>query len=346
MVYSKKLLLIGFGSIGLTHFKKASKLFDDITVIDIDERKRRDVLLLGKLMGIKSRFLTDIKQIHGRELFDLIVIANWGPDHIQTYREVSNLSWSFLIEKPLVSKLKDLRELRKQSCHGKIIIANHQWLYSGFHQKVLDMQVNYDLGPLSGIQVFGGSRCLVTNGVHFLAMASQLFSHYPSSVYSIINPLKINPRGENFNYYGGVSVWNYATGGQLSVHFQLASNVSETARILFQNGFLQIEDGNMEVYAISVEDREKLAKPSWTIRPNKTSKIFSSFSYSSGRDGLDEIYRKFSENSFSLNDFDPGYHSTLGILASLHSSKEEQVVNISDFERIDDDSSQYDWKIT
>jgi len=161
-----------------------------------------------------------------------------------------------------------------------------------------------------------------------------------------MNPLKINPRGENFNYFGGVTIWNYATGGQLSVHFQLSSNVSETTRILFQNGFLQLEDGNMEVYAISVEDREKLAKPTWTIRPNRTSEIFSSFSYSSGRDGLDEIYRKFSENSFDLNDFDPGYHSTLGILASLHSSKEEQVVNISDFERIDDDNSQYDWKIT
>ena len=95
---SKKLLLIGFGSIGLTHIKKASKCFKEITVVDLDENKKQELLLLSKLLTINVKFFRSVDELAANEKFDLIVIANWGPDHMQTFKRVSMLSSNILIE--------------------------------------------------------------------------------------------------------------------------------------------------------------------------------------------------------------------------------------------------------
>jgi predicted dehydrogenase len=346
VLLNKNLLLIGFGSIGLAHFKKASNFFNDITVVDIDKTKEQEVTSIGKLMEIKTRFLRSTDQLGNHETFDLIVIANWGPDHMKTYDKVSRLSSNFLIEKPLVSSLKDLLKLKVESTKGKLIITNHQWLYSGFKERVFKLQSEFNLGSLSGVHVFGGSRCIVTNGIHFLAISSQLLNQYPFSVVSLMNSLRINPRRNDFEYYGGVAVWNYHSGPYLSVHFQLASNVSETLKILFENGYIEIIDGNMQVNSIAAEDLGKLLKPSWTFRPSVKSEVFKSFAQFNGSDGLDEIYRRFVNNAHSEHDFEPGYQATLGILAGLKSTKDGKVIRISEFEHSSDDVSELDWNIT
>jgi predicted dehydrogenase len=343
---SKRLLLIGFGSIGLTHIKKASKFYKEITVVDLIGNKKQELLLLSKLLTINVKFFRSIDELAANEKFDLIVIANWGPDHMQTFKRVSMLSSNILIEKPLVSRLSDLFILKEQSIKGKIIIANHQWNYSGFRDKVKELQNQYILGEINGAQVLGGAKCLVTNGIHYLALTSQLLEQYPKTVMCVSSSHNINPRRSDFVYYEGVSAWQYEGGQYLSIHFQNSSHVSETFRILLENGFIEVKRGKMRAHTIGIQERESISKPARTLHTTVKSQFVDAFTNENETDGLDKLYKGFLEKSYIAKDFEPGYQASLGILASLFSSKKGSQVKISNLEQADNNEASIEWNIT
>jgi predicted dehydrogenase len=342
----KRLLLIGFGSIGLTHVKKASNFFNEVTVIDLNENKEQELLLLSKLLTIDVKFFNSIDELASDEKFDLIVIANWGPDHMQTFKKVSMLSSNILIEKPLVSRLSDLLVLKEQSTKGKIIIANHQWNYSGFKDKVKELQNQYTLGKINGAQVLGGAKCLVTNGIHYLALTSHLLEQFPKTVIGVSSSHNINPRRSDFVYYEGVSAWQYEGGQYLSIHFQNSSHVSETFRILFEHGIIEVKKGKMRAHTIGNQERDSISKPARTLHPTVKSQFVDAFTNENDTDGLDKLYKGFIEKTYIVEDFEPGYQASLGILASLFSSMKGSQVKISNLEQADEDEASIEWNIT
>ena len=346
MDYTKRLLLVGMGSIGTTHFSKASRIFNHITVLDVDESKELKVQTLGESLGIKTRYVKSTDNLFDGPEFELIVLANWGPDHASTYRNISKLSNNFLIEKPLTSKIGDLLFLREEVSAGKIIITNLQRNYSGFKEKVSDLQGAYDLGDLCGAQLFGGAKCLVTIGIHFLSLTSKLLGQYPSSVMAITNSRNINPRRNDFLYFDGVSVWEYGSGRFLSMHLQNNSHIGETFRILFEKGLIEVKNGLASVLAIPFEDRRVLDRPTKTAHPSQSLMSFEAFTIGNGKDGLDAIYEGFAEHTHKPEDFESGYQATLGIIASLLSSERKMSVNIQDIESIDSQLILKDWTIT
>ena len=343
---SKTLLLIGMGSIGATHLQKASKIFKKITIVDIDESKRLKVLELGNLLEIETTYLESLNQLNQKSSFDLIVIANWGPDHVSTYKQISGLSENFLIEKPLTSKISDLQFLREEVSKGKVIITNLQWNYSGFKERVGSLQDLHDLGALCGFQLFGGAKCLVTNGIHYLSLASTLLEEYPTSVMAMINATRINPRRQDFLYYEGVVGWAYSNNRYLSMQLHNSSHVSETFRVIFQNGIIEVKKGKMSALVIPFEDRKVLLRPTKTLHPTKLLDPVEAFTLGHERDGLDVIYDMFRDDKHKSKDFDSGYQSTLGIIASLVSSHHKTLINIRDLELLDNQLTINDWNIT
>lgn len=344
--YNKSLLLVGMGSIGTTHFSKASRVFNNITVLDVDESKEHKVRTFGDSLGIETRYVKSAEYLFDGPEFELIVLANWGIDHTSTYRKISKLSNNFLIEKPLTSNISDLLFLREEVCAGKIIVTNLQRNYSGFKEKVIDLQSTYDLGDLCGAQLFGGAKCLVTIGIHFLSLTSKLLGQYPSSVMATTNSMNINPRRTDFLYFDGVSVWEYGDGRFLSMHLQNKSHIGETFRILFEHGLIEIKNGLASVLTIPFEERGVLERPTKTLYPSQCLNSFEAFTNGKGQDGLDAIYQGFAEHTHKPEDFDSGYQATLGIIASLISSERKMSVKIQDLESIDSQLILKDWNIT
>ena len=346
MVSVKRLLIVGLGSIGTTHFSKASNQFNEISVVDTNTQKSIEVMKLGKSHNLETRFYHSIEELPLDAVFDLVVLANWGPDHAMTYRKVSMRSECFLIEKPLASSIDDLVYLRGEALKGKTIVTNLQWNYSGFKERIIGLSAEYKLGNLSGIQLFGGAKCLVTNGIHYLSLASQLFESYPERVTSILGSENINPRRDDFLYFDGVSVWQYGENRYFSTHLQNQSHVSETFRIIFEYGIIEINKGKMVALSIQNEDRKILSKRSRTLLPSQRSESIDAFIFANGKDGMDEIYRKFMERSFVLEDFDAGYEATLGIIASLLSSKDGGIIDLVEREWMEKKEARVDWNIT
>jgi predicted dehydrogenase len=343
---TKSLLLVGMGSIGATHLIKASREFSTITVFDIDSSKELKVLELGNSLSVEITFVKSLAELGHDSFFDLIVLANWGPDHVKTYMQISGFSNNFLIEKPLASKVRDLIFLQQEVEAGKIILANLQWNYSGFAQRIFELQSLYNLGDLCGLQLFGGAKCLVTNGIHYLSLASNLLGEYPNSVAAMINSTHINPRREDFQYYDGFSGWSYDSGRFLSMHLQNNSQISETFRVIFQNGLIEVRKGKMSALAIPFEDRKLLLHPARTLHPSQTSEFKEAFTLENGQDGLDIIYEGFSNHTHKAKDFESGYQATLGIIASLFSSELGTSINIRNLTSIDNYVIDKDWNIT
>lgn len=346
MESSKKLLLVGLGSIGITHFKKASRKFKSITVVDVDESKQTKVEELSRTQEVEASYLQNLDEIEKNEFFDLIVLANYGPDHYTTYKKLSTNSSHFLIEKPLTSKISDLLLLRREVSTEKIVITNLQWNYSGFKDKVLELREKNELGEIQGLQLLGGAKCLVTNGIHYLALSSQLLDSCPSSVLAMTESAKINPRRSDFAYYGGISAWRFPGNRFLSMHLQNESQVSEAYRVLFQNGIIEVRKGQMTTYSIPSEDRQLLVKPSKTLHALRASEAVDAFTFSNDQDGLDEIYKRFAEGSFLSYEFESGYNATLGILASLYSSRTGTLIDLENSKWIHEIDSELDWNIT
>jgi len=72
-------VLVGAGSIGITHFKHLLKRFDRIIVIDpkIDSIKKE----LENHTEVEIDYKKSIYEISSGKSISLVVIANWGPDH-------------------------------------------------------------------------------------------------------------------------------------------------------------------------------------------------------------------------------------------------------------------------
>jgi len=204
----------------------------------------------------------------------------------------------------------------------------------------------HDLGDLCGFQLFGGAKCLVTNGIHYLSLASNLLEEYPTSVMAMINATRINPRRKDFLYYEGVAGWAYSSDRYLSMQLHNSSHVSETLRIIFQNGIIEVKKGKMSALVIPREDRRALLHPAKTLHPSILSESVEAFTLGHEQDGLDVIYNMFLNHTHNPKDFDSGYQATLGIIASLVSSSQKTLIDIHDLEFFDNQLTISDWNIT
>ena len=314
----KKFILIGFGSIGRFHLSKM--INSNVYIVDPkfssidfggDVRKKENVKVYEKL--------TDLPKLD----FDGATISNWGPDHFESLKSLTKLGVkNFLIEKPLVDSLYDIYKLERIKKKLKLKISVHlQWNFSNLKNRLKTISESNELGAIRSVIVFGGAKCLVMNGIHYLALASELLDSIPVNVTSKISSKPINPRGKQFKYYDGSMNFIYQNFRYLSMNFSNSSKISAEVVILFESGTARINDNEMIITRIT---RDKLKSDSRIVKTFTPTEIVykgEAFKYEDGSDGSDFLYKNFMSNLESNGSFNQGIDATKWIIKALIASR-------------------------
>ena len=235
---SKSALLVGCGSIGKKHLQEMLPKFDHVVVVDISEDALTWAIEEGaRVGGATVAVARSVAEVLPQAPFHVATVANWGPDHVPTIRALQGAGQkNFVVEKPLADSIADARDIlaEVERGGGKLWI-NLTRRYSGLPQGILDVAAKHNLGELTGVTVTGGARCIATNGIHYLDLATVLFGSLPISVTADLATQNINPRHESLAFYEGSVNYNYAGGKRFNCVFLNQSAVTENVRFYWRD---------------------------------------------------------------------------------------------------------------
>lgn len=340
-------VIFGLGSIGKVHLSHILKNFNRAVVIDPDDGVRQYL----KECNIDSRvdYFLSLESSQILEAPDIAVISNWGPDHFTTIQKCVDLGIKqIIVEKPLVSKLQDLEVLSNYVSSGKCKVVTNMPISQGPLPKLIqNAQHNEDLGPVQMILVSGGAKCLVTNGIHYVGLAMDIFGTFPENVFSSIASESVNPRSKEFMFVEGTSTWNFGSGKNLSISFTNRSHVQLCIEIFFTYGKMVIEGDKATTYSISGKDKMKIDKPSRTFYASEILGTFNPYRNMEGLDGMGVMYQKIqSEDPEFWNNFAQGSKATEAIIAMLISSEANTKIHLPLKKEIKSHFFTRDWQIS
>lgn len=230
----KRVVLIGFGSIGKRHALGVSQICESMIIVD--PNSMAFVLLpdelppytqLSSILDLQSSISSD----------DLVIVANWGPDHLRTIQECVRLGYrNFVIEKPITSSLSDLEKLRKLIKDNSLrVVVNQGWGAQQLGERIRDLGLTLGLGEPVSVWVTGGARCASTAGSHYIHLASRILNEDPVTVMAHGMSSNINPRGDHLSYFDGVYSVVYKFGKRFSMSFSNMSSIEGDVRILWRD---------------------------------------------------------------------------------------------------------------
>jgi len=229
-------LVVGYGSIGKRHAEQFVHNSHEVWILD-----NRD--LFGEA---PSNFKT-IKTFEGIKIKNparsIAVVANWGPDHLETLIKLANLGFKNLIlEKPITTSIVNLVRVKELKLEFEInILVNQGWNYSEFYNQISDLQRQFQLGLPVAIWSVGGARCLSTTGSHIVHLANRLFDSRASEYSSSLEFGTINPRSSLLDYVEGVASIRYESGARLGLNFTNLSSIEGSTFIYWRNHLAEID---------------------------------------------------------------------------------------------------------
>ena len=340
-------MLIGLGSIGKSHLSHILGYSGGVAVID----PNYDVFKYLQVQNLTSRveYFSNFENYQPSESPEIGIVANWGPDHFAAIKDLIKLGVKkLLIEKPLVSKLEDLYELKDLVSDNDVKIITNMPLSQGpLANTVHGLQLNKNLGEVQTILVSGGAKCLVTNGIHYIGLASKIFQSFPVNVVSSIENHPINPRSKDFVFAEGNSNWSYGNGKNLSISFSNNSHIQLSISIICKYGKIIIEENLATVFCISEKDHKKIDKPTRTFYPREIIDTFDPYHFLDGRDGLGRLYAQIQSLDEDVWDnFEDGYRATEAIIGMLISSETCSKVDLPLVPKVKEKYLSREWNIS
>lgn len=244
----KNVVLIGFGSIGKRHAQSVSQVCESLTIVDPNSES---LVNLPEELAPYVHLSTILDLQGSSSSNDLVIVANWGPDHWRTIRDCVQLGYkNFVIEKPITSSLSDLQNLRKlTSCSSLRVVVNQGWDAQQLGQRIRDLGLNLGLGEPVSVWVTGGARCASTAGSHYIHLASRILNGIPLTVMAHGSTSSINPRGNHLAYFEGVYSVEYKFGKRFSMSFSNSSSVEGDVRILWKDAVGEFSNnGDLVIY--------------------------------------------------------------------------------------------------
>jgi predicted dehydrogenase len=234
-------VVVGYGSVGHHHAQVLAKRYPKLAIVDAGgvARKRAAEDHPAATVAASLRELAATGWEHERSL---AVIATWGPSHSEVFAELVELGVRWVLcEKPMASSVADGAAMVRRAEEAGVRLGVHlQRRYSGVIEGLWQLADEHALGPVAGVVLHGGARCLVTNGIHYLDMVSGLLRSSPSRVTATAVGDPINPRSPDLSFYGGTAVWTYPGGQELVMALNNASSVAERMHLYHRDGVIDL----------------------------------------------------------------------------------------------------------
>ena len=233
-------LVLGYGSIGRYHAGLLAKRYPLISIIDTNESLHPQIR--QEIPGAKVASSIEELQLRGWDWdHTLAVIATWGPSHADLFNKLVRLGVRHILcEKPLSNSVEAGSIMVATAEELGVSLGTHHWYhYAGLTSELRSLAEEFDMGQPQSIVVQGGACGLVTNGLHYIHIASELFQSRPETVVSTASAEPINPRSNDLMFYGGTAIWSFPGGAELTISFSNRSSVNETSTIFYRNGILE-----------------------------------------------------------------------------------------------------------
>lgn len=315
-------ILLGLGSIGRVHLKELIRHFDNILIVD-PKAETLDVSSF-KMSSNSIKLLSSLSEFEFQFLPRFAVIANWGPDHFESFISLVNVGVkNFIIEKPLVDCFADLYQLRRVVVEKKLnVVINHQNSFSYLGDLIQKLDDDFQIGKAKSISVLGGAKCIATNGIHYLALASIIFGKRPIYTQSRLYWDLINPRSPDLGFIAGVASWEFANQSFLTLSFSNLSQVDSRIEILFEHALVIVEGSKLELKEIPSDIKKTLTKPTRTGSASEQIYFGEAYQFPSGQTGIDRIYSFALGNEDSTGVFDHGFGATEDLLSTFVANAE------------------------
>jgi predicted dehydrogenase len=240
MAFSKTGLILGCGSIGRRHAHAMALKYEKFSIIDPNKSARDWAIQeFGEKVGVfidRNDWLGN--SVHPDYSGITAVISTWGPSHFEDFVWLADIGIKRIIcEKPLANSILKAEKMIAIAKDNNIrTLVGVQRRNIGFYSKTKDEILDYCGGEPVLINVSGGAQCLVTNGMHWLDLACEIFGSLPSRVISAINNEKINPRGESLDFWEGSIVWEYENSRRFSLNLSNHSYLMGEFEIIGPSG--------------------------------------------------------------------------------------------------------------
>ena len=247
-------LVVGCGSVGKRHIENLIKC--NFFVIGFDKK----TIIKNQIKNDKFLFIKNLNDLN-KKIFhkiSLAVISTWGPSHYQYFRYLNNKKIKhFVIEKPLCSSEKEADLIILQTKKNKsYFVLHHRRTFDGT-QKLIDKVFKKYKETPNNMVVHGGASCLVTNGVHYLDLASNIFNSTPKSVKSEMKNSELNPRSSKLGFWEGYINYKFNNSKKLYIINSNQNKSKDCVIIYSQNIKMVIENGYLKYFYIKKSNEKK-----------------------------------------------------------------------------------------
>ena len=236
-------VLFGYGSIGRRHAAVLDETVEELAIVDTRTAARERAEAAHPTAAV----FDSLDSFH-RSSWDpastLAVIATWGPSHAELFHAlVDGGIRRILCEKPMAVSVHAAHEMVERAEREGVSMAVHHFiLYGGLVQALERFSMEHELGDPVSLVVEGGAAGIVTNGIHWIDLATGLFGSQPGQVISTAYGEGINPRSPDVQLYGGTVTWTFDEGREAVVTFNNRSSISMMGRVFYRDAIIEIDD--------------------------------------------------------------------------------------------------------
>lgn len=319
-------VIIGHGSIGKVHNQHLSKISKKLLIVDPVVQEIKDTKKINQIYNINTLDNSNSKN-------DLVVISNWGPDHLTSMQmAVSKGFRQFIIEKPMVTSIHELKLLTELIKTKSLkIVVNQGWHYENLAGKINTLGDKFSLGDVHSIVAYGGARCLSTGGSHVIHLVNMIYKSKPILISANLNLDNINPRSSKLLYVEGNAFIKFEM-GSLSINYTNQSTISGEMKIFWRDAIGTLKDTNLTIMRRS---KNRKYRSIITRYGDPDLKLFSANlirNLSQNTDIIPPIYYALYSNSASklLKDFNNHVISNEILLCCLISNQTQKIVTFGE----------------
>jgi predicted dehydrogenase len=239
--------VLGYGSIGRRHVRALAAATSWLAIVN----RRAAIRAQAEAEHPQALVMADLAALDAAEFpwrRSVAVIATWGPSHAELFHALADRGVRrILCEKPMAASVQDAHTLAQRAAREDITLAVHHYIrYAGLVKGLEQLAAEYQLGAPVSLLVSGGAACLLTNGIHWIDCAIELFGAQPQQVISTASGAPINPRAPELRLYGGTAVWRFEGEREAVLSFSNHSSIAASAQIFYRDAVVDV-DGDLKV---------------------------------------------------------------------------------------------------